>query len=949
MPSTLIKTSEKEPWCRNLRHSFDELLEHLEEIDEQIQDNTESSGQSLLDCVFTVCALSQVLDDFLHRGFLGFDTKMEIAATRPQKFENYLDFLPPKVVKIANSLVRMGPMRLVARSIDAMASWHVRIRSLVMERRLLGYSVILRRIASDLAHLYACGEDDAPIHLARIIRGVTGWHSPPHLRRRVLKIPSCFKDFDCHPDDCRELVRLFTERFEDRNRSLTVLGIRTSGSYLAPFYTAYLRLAGFVDVETASIRPKVPLFGFEQRLLKRRSHTGLVILVDDPPVTGNAQVQVIRALEALGIGRKKIIPLILKDPDAPLFRDRQKTKVKNSLTKMNAIILSMKDWRIQKVLDNPNESMEVLPFSTARTGKCRMSRCHLKVRQAEPDNAGQVIKGTGIGWFEDHVHETVEVLKAFVPRSTTKEGYLVMEWVDGPTLEDRPKAQNESLTLHVAKYVTARLQGLAVESGEPGTIDDNEGGWHVLAQSFSQSYSFLAPFALYKLQKRLVQITQGAPRMIVDGKMGPAEWIFPGNGHTPVKVDFEEHDFDRMDMCIFDPTFDLAGFIIENRLPESLEMELLSEYIRLSNDWNALDRIVYFKLMVGVCKQMELRLLLVNGGGISFGFDGNFDRKTVAMEITEVNRTLTRTANSFLAKSLEAEQPVGSSDKIFAVDLDGVLEDSTLGFNTTTPAGALAIRTMKAHNFLPVVVTGRSLMEVLDRSRTFGLTAGAAEYGSVIWIDSEPAPISLTPENQMEQLRRLKSILLDTDDVIVDLAYEHSVRAFLYKGGSRWAVPLDRMKKILKRAGLNHLRIVPGEAQLDVVGIDCNKGKALMRLREMLGAREVHAVGDTIEDVAMFEVSDHAYAPSNVQTAAVKKFGDPSLYIAKRKRECGLLEVARVAAHGNNRTCKLCERPSIRAQDLELVRAFGIRDRSHLKKIFDLIRPGALHHFIVSQ
>ena len=58
-------------------------------------------------------------------------------------------------------------------------------------------------------------------------------------------------------DDCRELVRKFTEPDDGRYEPVTVLGLRTSGCYLAPLCAAYLGELGFADASVDSVRPDV--------------------------------------------------------------------------------------------------------------------------------------------------------------------------------------------------------------------------------------------------------------------------------------------------------------------------------------------------------------------------------------------------------------------------------------------------------------------------------------------------------------------------------------------------------------------------------------------------------------------------------------------------------------------------------------------------------------------
>jgi hypothetical protein len=79
---------------------------------------------------------------------------------------------------------------------------------------------------------------------------------PERLLRTVVRLPDPFYRFDQSLADCRALVRRFAERWPDRQRPILVLGIRTSGSYLAPLYRALLLESGYEQVEMLTVRPR---------------------------------------------------------------------------------------------------------------------------------------------------------------------------------------------------------------------------------------------------------------------------------------------------------------------------------------------------------------------------------------------------------------------------------------------------------------------------------------------------------------------------------------------------------------------------------------------------------------------------------------------------------------------------------------------------------------------
>jgi hypothetical protein len=90
-------------------------------------------------------------------------------------------------------------------------------------------------VAETLADVVAGSSPDAQElnrAAAEIIESLERLPSP--LRASVLRLPGCFHGFDQRPDDVASLVCSFAAAFPNRDRQLLVVGVRTSGSYLAP-------------------------------------------------------------------------------------------------------------------------------------------------------------------------------------------------------------------------------------------------------------------------------------------------------------------------------------------------------------------------------------------------------------------------------------------------------------------------------------------------------------------------------------------------------------------------------------------------------------------------------------------------------------------------------------------------------------------------------------------
>src|SRR4029077_9379574 len=102
-----------------------------------------------------------------------------------------------------------------------------------------------------------------------------------------MRIPTGFHSFDQHPDDVWWLVRAFMTRYPERHGPLCVVGVRTSGSYLAPLHAAAFRACGEPPADALTYRPGRPLLPWERAALRAVARAGgQVLIADDPPGTG---------------------------------------------------------------------------------------------------------------------------------------------------------------------------------------------------------------------------------------------------------------------------------------------------------------------------------------------------------------------------------------------------------------------------------------------------------------------------------------------------------------------------------------------------------------------------------------------------------------------------------------------------------------------------------------
>jgi hypothetical protein len=266
--------------------------------------------------------------------------------------------------------------------------------------------------------------------------------APPSLRQALLRLPSCFQSFDQQLPDIDCLVRKFADQFPDRARPLTVVGVRSSGSYLAPLAEAFFRAAGFTDVAQLTLRPGRWLHSAERlSIAGARDRDGLVVLLDDPPATGRALASVTEALRSLGLPVANIVLLLAA------FEANQQLPV--ALADYQSIVLPWPEWAVHDQLEpaaalatlsellrpaGEVTSVKRLPLSD-RSWKRSHIRAQFSVQLRSPSSSVEqrrdvYAEGVGLGYFGRHALAVAERLTDFVPHIYgLRAGLLFREWL----------------------------------------------------------------------------------------------------------------------------------------------------------------------------------------------------------------------------------------------------------------------------------------------------------------------------------------------------------------------------------------------------------------------------------------------------------------------------------------------------------------------------------------
>jgi len=305
----------------------------------------------------------------------------------------------------------------------------------------------------------------AAVHAA--CDGVT--RLPEPVRRAVARQPACFRTFDQHPDDVRELVARFARLQPQRDRPLLVAGVRTSGVYLAPLAAAALRAIGYRDVRVITLRPHRRLRA-DQRAAVRSvaARGGLGLVCDDPPASGSAVGAVAGDLARRGLD----VVLLLA-----VFGDREALPPR--LRDVRFVLLPERDWAVTARLEPARVraavaallapgadvvACEPLTASGRRPERGPVRRAYrigIRVADTGVERSMTIAaEGVGLGRLGAHALAVHGALAPFLPAVLgVRDGLLYREWLPAEARADRAGGDDpDEVAARLAGYVDARAR-----------------------------------------------------------------------------------------------------------------------------------------------------------------------------------------------------------------------------------------------------------------------------------------------------------------------------------------------------------------------------------------------------------------------------------------------------------------------------------------------------------
>lgn len=166
------------------------------------------------------------------------------------------------------------------------------------------------------------------------------------LREDVLRLPAAFRDFDLHPDDIYRLAAETCDVSLPAVVPVCVVGVRTSGSYLAPLFAAALRSRGMPHVEVLTHRPHRNFLSDELDQLQRvYGGSGRIVIIDDPPGSGTSLATTAKAVASAGVADEAIVVAVCLFPDAG--------GIPAPLARWATITLPWAEWSVHRRLSEP--------------------------------------------------------------------------------------------------------------------------------------------------------------------------------------------------------------------------------------------------------------------------------------------------------------------------------------------------------------------------------------------------------------------------------------------------------------------------------------------------------------------------------------------------------------------------------------------------------------------
>jgi hydroxymethylpyrimidine pyrophosphatase-like HAD family hydrolase len=913
-------------WCLDAVPTVGVILERLREefarfgaLDEPWQRTEVAKNIFLL-----ACAVSDTLDDFLLGSSVDFSRigGMVPGGRRVGKFANH-------AVSAARSL-----------RLKKLGQWRAKWQSAV-EDYLEWQSAYLGQGLTE------------PSGAGANLLALSNSKLPADFTRRRARIPAAFRSQDLTHFDISKLGSKFAAEFPDRGREILVIGLRTAGSYFAPFLRAYLKLHGFQSINTVTLRPKRGIAPWErERLIKCASQGGLAIIVDEPVGTGATLAKAIGILHRTGIAHRNVAALF---PIHPTGRDWNRSSDALVLSTIRVLTLEPEEWykhqrlepatvqervteyfqsrgyrSAQVVISNTSQQLnQGLQLSSDEGFHTRLKR----VYQVELQNAsGQaetryvLAKSVGWGWLSYHAFTIASGLPSFVPPILgLRDGILYMEWVR-PNGTTQVEPDRRQLVETAAKYVAERVHHMRLPEDSAPYLnrEGRHAGFDQLMGQLIRAYGWNLAMGLKRARVR-EQLSRPCPYpTLVDGRMRACEWI--QDSGSVRKADFEHHGLGKHQLSMTDPAYDLADVVLHWNLSFEEEQELITRYKANTGDSQIGERLLLSKVLAGT-HSIGRALSGLHNSRLHHRHQ-EFNRLYLEARTFLTLQTL-RFSSGLAAKP----NSIHWANPLVVLDIDGVLDKQIFGYPCTTAAGILAISLLHAHDQPFALNTARTVSQMKQYCRAYGCVGGGAEYGSYVWDATTDRSQVMVCDASLDQMERLRQHLRRTPGIFLNDDYQYSVQAFVYEKNATVPLPTTLIRDLMAELKLDRLKFHQTFTDTTVVASETDKGRGLAALLQLANQSTVEtiAVGDSEPDLPMFRTATRSFAPANISCRSTASL--LGCEVSEQPYQAGLLQIVRSILHPAGDDCKRCDISINARKDDLFFELLQVADQSRLKRL----------------
>ncbi len=721
---------------------------------------------------------------------------------------------------------------------------------------------------------------------------------PRRDRVSVCTPPSSFRSFDQRPEDVVSLVERLLETRDDLEGPV-VVGVRTSGAYLAPLAVAALGARGVSGAVLVSMRPGAHLNPYALDELCRRGVGAEFLVLDDPPTTGSALVAVARALRRFADPAHVTLLVATTTDDGSLPAE---------LDGHPRVTLGWDEWTVRHELEGapleevvtaalgPRETLLGLTVLD-RDDATRRGHARTTVRAAVAPASGSAVdrvltvRGVGLGYLGGDALAVAEALGDAVVRPLALEEAILVEESPAPLGATPPDPGA------VVDYLARRAGALGVARDRSADRHLARTVYEVAAsltvRSLGPRASLVATAVLEPTVRRALRV--GRP-CVIDGAMGPRHW--GDRDGRPVKRDYADGAFSSRDLACYDLAFDLVSSALDG--DDARASALRDLYGRTIGEEIDDERWLLYSL-VSLWDRAR-------GGELD---RGEYARRRSAAVI------------EYLAAVYLADVAPTGGGPVVALDLDGVLETIGGGYSAPGALGMTSLRALLAHGYRIVIATGRSAGEVALRVRSLRLAGGVAEYGSAVVAEDGAVRSTLT-EGERELLQVVRTRVGGLEGFEVDPGFTHSIRVAHRRHGGR--LPGPERERLIRAAGLDDgsaLASIPGVHQVDLVAGGVTKATGLAALLEGEGAAHPLvrlAVGDTAADRPLLERAALGVVPRNAD-AEVRRGGFTAV---RGGFQAGVADAVALEIGHRPGGCAVCRPPAMGTERSVIVRALSL-------------------------